>query len=99
MGKIIEFYHPKAKPPAHVPVEEPEPDKMPAADIISKLAEGAKNIDDILVLMRDTDGQLGFVTNLADLAASNLFIDRVKHRILAKDREQNEAGPGPKGAA
>ncbi len=97
MGVLIEFYHPAPKPPALPPVEEPEPGKMPAEDVLNQLLTGSKHITDILVLMRDDAGQLGFVTNLADLAESNLFIDRVKHRLLTKDAEQNEAGP--KGSA
>lgn len=97
-GRVTEFYHPDPKPPAPAPVEEEAPDRMPAGDILRKLLEKEKVLSDVLVLMRDSDGQLGFVTNLADLGESVLFIERVKHRILSQDH-QKQSAPPPKGTA
>jgi hypothetical protein len=99
MGKLIEFYHPCPRPAPPAPVEEPDPERMTAAEVLGGLAGKEKTITDILIMMRDTDGQLGFVTNVADLAESCLFIDRVKHRVLTQDHLNNSRTPSPKGTA
>jgi len=92
MGELITFYRPAPKPPVEEPVEEEEPGRMPAEDVLNGLLAG-KHITDILVLLRDDAGTLGFVTNLADLPESLLFMERVRYRVMAKDYEQNESGP------
>jgi hypothetical protein len=67
-------------------------------DVLEQLLPDADNIEDILIMCVDKDGQIGFLTNLDGLAESNLFIDRVKHRMLAQDASQGAAA-GPKGIA
>lgn len=93
MGELIEWYIPAPKPPI-VPVEAPiEDGQVPAAGLLKTLLEKADKISDILVLMCDVDGNLGFIGNLDGLAESMLFIDRVKHRALAADANPEQTPP------
>ena len=100
MGEIIEFYKPVPKVPTKeefaAQLGEESPTQMPARSVLGLLLEKADTITDVLVLMRDTDGVLGFIGNLEDLGECLLFIERVKHRVMVQDAERQR---GPEGAA
>lgn len=95
MGQLIEFYKPKPKPPAPAPAIVEDPERMTADEVLEPLLKRASTISDILVLMADTDGQLGFVTNLEGMAESLLFMARVKHRVLSQDAAPATQPPAP----
>lgn len=102
MGQVIEFYRPQPKP-----VDKANWDKqvaaeqdiaaIPAKDILGLAATQCVGITDVLIMTRDSNGEMGFLTNVDGLAESLLFIERVKLRMMNKDIEDNT--PTPTGGA
>lgn len=94
MGQLIEFYIPTPKPkPAKADwdkqVAEEDIVATPAKDILQLAATQCVGITDVLIMTRDSTGELGFLTNVDGMGESLLFIERVKLRMLEKDKEDN----------
>jgi hypothetical protein len=107
MGKIIEFYHPTPKRPlknqktqASETVTKAEFDAqvaeetLTAKQVLEEILTHADVITDVLIMIRDMDGQMGFVTNVDGFSESITFMERIKHRALEHDAS-NMGGYNP----
>lgn len=72
---------------------EPELEDATPKDILAQCLESAATIESLVVMMKDTDGVIGFVSNLDGMAETNLFIDLVKLKALMT-RVEAPAGGG-----
>lgn len=96
LGKLIEFYHPQPKPAPQQEVPEIV-ERISPSDILREVLEHeAENVDTILILMMDKNGETGMVSNLAGPGESFLFIEQIKADWLAKMKSE---APAPKGTA
>jgi hypothetical protein len=90
---VIEFYHPKPKPPQAVPetAEDPGPS---AQDILREVLGNSEHLDEIVLLMRDKDGTLGIASNCGGASDVLFFLERVKFQMLSRENAQENPGPG-----
>lgn len=61
-----------------------------AKKTLESVLEFANDITDVLIMVRDVNGQMGFVTNVDGLTESIAFMERIKHRALALDAADPE---------
>ena len=107
MAKVIEFYqHPKPRRVFEGPAREEftsqlaeeELEIRPASEVLKEVLDRAETVNDVLVLMRDADGNLGFVTNLADMVETIHFM-RVNEFAMLQHEVNKSKSNGPKGTA
>ncbi len=60
--------------------------------VLRSCLKTADNIDEIVILMKDKDGQLGFVGNLDGLGETLLFLDTVKALAIAQRVDSPSGG-------
>lgn len=104
MGKVIDFKTRKtlaSSTTTDVSIPNKEEFNSQAAEegaITAKFAleqvmEFADDIEDVLIMVRDHDGTVGFVTNLPGFDESVSFMENVKFRALM-NAAQGEYNPG-----
>jgi hypothetical protein len=99
-AKIIPFYRPGIDPRPVPPSENTETppstddkaefnaqaeEEFTARAVLEEVLEHSDTLTDILIMIRDMDGQIGFVTNVDGFTESLAFIERVKHGMLNHD--------------
>jgi len=114
MGEILEFKRPEPKMPSKKPIDASIPivssitteetaDSLPRK-VLEDVLEFADDIADILIMVRGTDGTLGFVTSTDGFESSLALIESVKFGMLLNNAVNSGYNPGtgdtpPKGSA
>jgi hypothetical protein len=75
-------------------------EEVTARYVINEILPYSDSIENVLIMMQDGEGQVGFVTNLNGFEESLAFMERVKHRMLARESGKYNPGTGdePKGS-
>ncbi len=75
----------KTRQPLVEPAVDADVLEVATADfVLRNCLKNADSIDEIVVLMKDNDGQLGLVGNLDGLGETLLFLDTVKAQAIAQ---------------
>lgn len=72
--------------------------QLTPADVLKEMLQNAASLTDIVILARAADGTVGFLTTFPDVAETNLFVDRVKGKML-EQYELSQVKPTPPGRA